>query len=105
MNENNDKAILEKMRRAIANYAGPVTQCPPGKARAPTKKKVVTNASVEWLQQNRSARPIRDKKAVRRKIRIAHAQQQRIKKRNAALFKRINGKCGDQPRRDDREFS
>ena len=51
------------------------------------------NASVEWLKQNRNARPIRDKKAERRKIRMAHAQQQRITKRNAALLKRVNGKC------------
>ena len=82
------------MRQAIAAYAGPVTRCPPGKARAPAEKKaVVRNVSVEWLKQNRNARPIRDKKAERRKMRMAHAQQQRITKRNAALLKRVNGKC------------
>ena len=93
MSETDDNAI-EQMRQAIAIYAGPVTRCPPGKARAPAEKKtVVRNASVEWLKQNRNARPIRDKKAERRKIRMAHAQQQRIAKRNAALLKRVNGKC------------
>ena len=91
MSETDDNAI-EQMRQAIAIYAGPVTRCPPGKARAPAEKKtVVRNASVEWLKQNRNARPIRDKKAERRKIRMAHAQQQRIAKRNAALLKRVNG--------------
>jgi hypothetical protein len=60
MSKTDDQAV-ERMRQAIANYAGPVTQCPPGKARAtPAKKKVVRNASVEWLKQNRNARPIRD---------------------------------------------
>jgi hypothetical protein len=94
MNENYDKAIIEQMRRAIAAYAGPVTPCPQGKARAPAEKKtVVSNASVEWLKQNRNARPIRDKKAKRRKKRMARAQQQRFTKRNAALLKRVNGRC------------
>ena len=93
MSETDDNAI-EQMRQAIAIYAGPVTRCPPGKARAPAEKKtVVRNASVEWLKQNRNARPIRDKKAERRKIRVTRAQQQRIAKRNAALLKRVNGKC------------
>jgi hypothetical protein len=93
MSKTDDKAI-EQMRQAIATYAGPVTQCSPGKARAPAQKKtVVRNASVEWLKQNRTARPSRDKKAERRKMRMAHAQQQRITKRNAVLLKRVNGKC------------
>ena len=92
MDENDDKAIFEQMTQVVAAYPGPVTRCSPGKARAPAKKKVVRNASVEWLKQNRSARTIRDKKAERRKIRIAHARQQRISKRNAALLKRV-GKC------------
>lgn len=92
MNENDEKTVTEQIRQAIAAYAGPVTRCPAGKARAQGKQKVAINASVEWLKQNRNARPIRDKKADRRKIRIAHAQRQRIAKRNAALLKRINGK-------------
>lgn len=93
MSKTDDQAVAQ-MRQAIANYAGPVTRCPPGNARAPAEKKtVMRNASVEWLKQNRNARPIRDKKAEHRKMRMAHAQQQRISKRNAALLKRVNGKC------------
>jgi hypothetical protein len=105
MNGNDDKAVIEQIRQAIAAYAGPVTRCPCGKPRAPAEKPMVRNASVEWLKQNRDAQPIRDKKAERRKKRIAHAQQQRITKRNAALFKRVNCKRGDQRRLGDREFS
>jgi hypothetical protein len=92
MNKTDDKTI-EQMRQAIATYAGPVTRCPPGKARAPAEKTVMRNASVEWLKQNRNAQPIRDKKAEYRKMRMARAKQQRIAKRNAALLKRVNGKC------------
>jgi hypothetical protein len=83
----------EQFRQALTAYEGQVTRCPPGKPRAPTQKRVVRNASVEWLKQNRKVRPIRDKKAERRKLRMTHAQQQRIAKRNAALLKRVNGKC------------
>ena len=89
--KNGDKAI-EQMRQAIENYAGPVTRCPPGKARAPTEVAVFKNESVEWLKQNRSAQPVRDKKAMRRKMRVARAKQQRIAKRNAALLKRAGGR-------------
>ena len=80
----------EAMRIAIATYNGPVTRCPPGKARAPAEKAVVMNRSVEWLKQNQHAPPIRDKKAVRRQMRKARAMQQRIAKRNTPLLKRIN---------------
>ena len=91
MKKNDDKTI-EQMRQAIKNYAGPVTECPPGKARAPVEVAVLKNKSVEWLKQNRAARPVRDKKAVRRKMRMARAKQQRIAKRNAALLKRVGGR-------------
>jgi hypothetical protein len=86
--KNGDKTI-EQMRQAIKNYSGPVTECPPGKARAPVEVAVLKNKSVEWLKQNRPAKPVRDKKAARRKMRMACAKQQRVAKRNAALLKRV----------------
>jgi hypothetical protein len=79
----------EQLRQELVAYEGQVTRCPPGKPRAPAQKTVARNASVEWLKQNRNVRPIRDKKAERRKMRMAHAQQQRIAKRNAVLLKWI----------------
>lgn len=91
MRKNDDKTI-EQMRQAITNYAGPVTECPPGRARAPVELLVFKNKSVEWLKQNRTAQPVRDKKAVRREMRMARAKQQRIAKRNAALLKRVGGR-------------
>lgn len=91
MKENGDKTI-EQMRHAIKNYAGQVTRCPPGKARAPVELAVFKNESVAWLKQNRTARPVRDKKEMRRKMRMARAKQQRIAKRNAGLLKRIGGR-------------
>jgi anti-sigma28 factor (negative regulator of flagellin synthesis) len=32
-----DEKIVEEMKQAISNYAGSVTRCPPGKARAPAE--------------------------------------------------------------------
>ena len=90
MKKNGDKTI-EQMRQAIKNYAGPVTERPPGKARAPAEPAVLKNESVEWLKQNRRAQPVRDKKAIRRKMRMARAMRQRIAKRNAAVLNRVGG--------------
>jgi len=93
----NDDNTIEQMRDAITKYAGPVTKCPPGKARAPIELPVFTNKSVEWLKQNRAAQPVRDKRAMRRKKRMARAMQQRIAKRNAALLNRIGGRRKVEP--------
>jgi hypothetical protein len=85
----------EQLRQALAAYDRPVIRFPPGKPRAPAQNTVARNASVEWLKQNRNVRPIRDKKAERRKMRTAHAEQSRIAKRNAALLKRIETGAGN----------
>ena len=90
MKKNGDEAI-EQMREAIKKYAGPVKRCPPGKARASVEVVVFKNKSVEWLKHNRTARPIRDKKA-RRRMRMARAELQRIAERNAALLNRVGGR-------------
>jgi hypothetical protein len=90
MKKNGDKTI-EQMRQAIKNYAGSVTERPPGKARAPVEAAVLKNKSVEWLRRNRSAQPVSDKEAVRRKMRMARAMRQRVAKRNAALLNRVGG--------------
>ena len=49
--------IDEKMHKALADYAGPVTLCPPGWARAPAEDALARNAAVEWLKKNRDVRP------------------------------------------------
>jgi hypothetical protein len=89
--KNGDEAV-EQMREAIKKYAGPVKQCPPGKARAPVEVVVFKNKSVEWLKHNRTSRPIRDKKARRRNMRMARAKRQRIAERNATLLNRVGGR-------------
>jgi len=89
MNDTDDKAI-ELMKRSISAYAGPVTRCPPGRARAPADAATVRDSSVEWPMQNRGVRPVRNTKIERRQMRMARARQQRIAKRNAALLKRVN---------------
>jgi hypothetical protein len=85
-----DEKAIERMRRAITAYTGPVMRCPPGKARASADAAVVTNESVEWLKQHRNDWPVKNAKDARRQMRIVHAQQQRIARRNAAVLKRIN---------------
>jgi len=84
------------MKHAIATYVGPVTRCPPGRARAPSVATVVMNASVEWLKCHRGDRPIRDPKAERKRMRMARAERERIAKRNAAVRNGINER-GDVP--------
>jgi hypothetical protein len=92
-----DDNTIEQMKQAIKDYAGPVTRCRPGKARAP-EVVVFKNKAVEWLKQNRNAKPLKDEKAMRRKKRMVRAEQERIAKRNAALLKRV-----DDRRKMDRE--
>jgi hypothetical protein len=88
MSETDENAIQE-LSRAIAAFAGPVTRCPPGKARAPTKPTVVINKSVEWLKENRGVHPVRNVKAERRRARMGRAWQKLIVKRNTPLLKRV----------------
>jgi hypothetical protein len=87
-----DDNTIEQMRQAIENYAGPVTKYPPGKARAPVEVAALKNKSVEWLKQNQTAQPVRDKKAMRRKKRMFRAERQRIAERNAPLLKRVDSR-------------
>ena len=80
----------DEMRRAIATYTGPVTQCPPGRARAPAKKELVMNDAVEWLQQHQGDQRTKDAKAERKRRRRVRAQRERIARRNAAVRKRLD---------------
>jgi hypothetical protein len=89
--KNGDETI-EQMRQAIRNYVGSLTECPPGKARARVEVTVFENESVKWLKRNRTAQPVRDKRTMRRQMRMARAKQQRIAKRNAALLSRVGGR-------------
>ena len=84
-----DEKTTEQIRQAIANYAGLVTRCPPGNARAPAGAVVKMDDAVEWLRMHRGDRPFRNAKAARRLMRMARAQQQRVAKCNALLLKRI----------------
>jgi hypothetical protein len=82
--------VDEKMRKAIADYTGPVTRCRPGRARAPAKKApAMKGATAEWLKQHRADKPTKDLKAERKRLRRARAQRERIPRRNAAVRKRL----------------
>ena len=80
--KSNEKTIKE-MRQAIVTYTGPVTRYPPGKARAPAKSVVKKNTS------DNCVKPIPDRTAVRRQMRILRARQSRIAERNAAINRRL----------------
>jgi hypothetical protein len=77
------------MKEAVAAYTGPVRQFPPGKARAPAERVLVTNKSVEWLIQHRRDPKIVDEDAKRRQSRLAKYNKDRNAARNAMLLKRI----------------
>jgi hypothetical protein len=76
--------IETEMLKALASYSGPVTRCPPGRARAtglPKKE----DRTQRWLNAHRGDVPSRDEKAERRRKRMARAERTRIARRNASL--------------------
>jgi poly(3-hydroxyalkanoate) synthetase len=88
---------IEAMKRAIAAYAGPVTRCAPGKARAkPLKRKKVRDDATRWLRQHRHDvsvwQPFVDEnvEAERGRRRKARSERKRVRRAaNTAARKRI----------------
>jgi hypothetical protein len=87
MNKPSDQNIRDEMARAIAAYNGPVTICPPGKARAMPKPR--PDRATHWLREHRNDGPIIDQQAKRKQMRMACQQRERITNNNAPLLKRI----------------
>jgi len=79
--------IDSEMLKALAAYSGPVTRCPPGKARGADLPKRKDHGH-RWLHAHGDDVPSRDKKAERRRQRMARAERERIAKRNAFVRKR-----------------
>ena len=79
--------IETEMLKAVAAYSGPVTRCPPGKARGADMPKSKDRAQ-QWLNGHRDDVPLRDEKAERRRQRMERAERARIAKRNASVRKR-----------------
>jgi hypothetical protein len=75
------------MTKAVAAYSGPIKRCRPGKARAADLPKKADRPQ-QWLNTHRKDAPLRDKKAERRKRRMARAERERIEQRNTAVRKR-----------------
>jgi hypothetical protein len=83
------KKIETEILKASEGYSGPVTKCPPGKARGadlPRKE----DRTQQWLNAHRGDLSFRDEKAERRRIRMARAEGARIARRNDAVRKRNN---------------
>ena len=102
-----DERMQEEMTAAIESYAGPVTKCPPGRARGkpvkprplspvlPSKAKPKLDVKYEkkFLQVDRATRWLKandgpaDPEEQRRRQRMAREKKQRNAKRNAAIRK------------------
>jgi hypothetical protein len=101
----------QSMWDAIAAYTGPVTKCPPGKARSKPvplhpvlwgqtvdfkvkSQCLATDVATQWLGKHANDRacPIEEQKVERRRIRMAQLQQrkERDDKRNAPEIRRAN---------------
>jgi hypothetical protein len=86
---------IERMKRAIAAYAGPVTRCSPGKARAkPLRNNKVLDDATRWLRRHRYdgplPKPVDDaevERGLRRKARVERKRMRRAV--NAEDRKRI----------------
>jgi hypothetical protein len=97
-----EQLLKEKqaMRDAVAAYAGPVTKCPPGKARGwPVKPRNKTAKPPTWGAARRlsrhagdGARPVEEQKADGRRLRTEQRRlrQQREDKRDAPQVRRAN---------------
>jgi hypothetical protein len=108
------KRIDEATVNAIAAYTGPVTPCPPGKARGPEpvrkpneaarllqrhhgdprvvdphrrRRVELARQAARWLDEHRSDPPVIDPKAVRRRRRGERARRERIAARNTAILR------------------
>jgi hypothetical protein len=80
---------IEAMKRAIAAYAGPVTRCSPGKARAkPLRRKKVLDDATRWLQRHRHdvsvLKRFVDENVEVERGRLRKARAERKRKRRAA---------------------
>jgi hypothetical protein len=87
---------IEAMKRAIAAYAGPVTRCAPGKARAkPLRRKKLVDEATRWLRLDRHdvrvPKPFDENvKTERGRQRKARAERKRMRRAtNAAARKNI----------------
>jgi hypothetical protein len=85
-----DDSIREAMNQAIANYTGPVTRCPAGKARSKAAPlPIKADQASRWLNRHRNERSVNDPKERRRRFRMERGQRERIAKRNAAVREHI----------------
>jgi hypothetical protein len=84
-----DEEIEERLRNAVAAYTGPVTVCPPGKARAPNECTRHRDRASQWLAKHWNAPRTESDLVKRRRIRMVRQRRERIATRNGALLKLI----------------
>jgi len=84
--------VQASMRKAVAEYTGPVNRCRPGKARAPAEVAIRKNNAVEWLIQHRRDPKIVNEGAKRQLSRLEKYRKNRFAARNAPLLLRLRAK-------------
>ena len=77
----NDQTLAD----LIAASSGPVTRCPPGRARAPEATNKKRDHAGKWLSRHSSDKSVIGPREKRRRLRMARAERDRIAKRNAAV--------------------
>jgi hypothetical protein len=82
------KRADDEMIKAIANFAGPVTRCPPGRAQEWAVRPAPDRAA-QWLSKHRDDPSAKNPNAERKKARAKRLWSERIRERNAAVLKRI----------------
>ena len=84
----------DDLQKAVNAYTGPITKCPPGKARARNVKPKATDRADQWLKAHRADQP-KDRHHEER-VRLLRIEQQRQRerrndKRDAPAIRRPTG--------------
>ena len=69
----------DDLQKAVNAYTGPITKCPPGKARARNVKPKATDRADQWLKAHRADQP-KDRHHEER-VRLLRIEQQRQRER------------------------
>jgi hypothetical protein len=82
------KKADDEVIKAIANFAGSVTRCPPGRAQE-WAVRPAPDVAAQWLSKRRDDLSAKNPNAERKKARAERLWSERIRERNAAVLKRI----------------
>ena len=87
--ETPDKLTRDELRQAVNAYTGPITKCPPGKARARNVKPKATDRADQWLKAHRADQP-KDRHHEERVLEQQRQRERRNDKRDAPAIRQAN---------------